>query len=544
MKEFVVAVLLSTLTLQATAQRSMSENVEISWSPKLEERGTNTLEDIVGYDETGFYVLKRQERGAGLTFLLGSNMGMRPHYLIEHFDNDMKPTKSKMLEMKHEGNKLDMEGVLYFQDRLLLFTTYTDKDARVKQLFLEELDKKSLMVTSERIPLGEIDFEGHSKRNSGLFDYVISFNENKLFIYQSMPYDRRDYEKFAFSVFDENLNKLWSKEVTLPYSDKEFDVMRYRVDDAGNVYLLGRKFEQGRRLSRGGEANYKYHILSYRNGGTDVQEYKVGIEGKFLNDMQLAVSENSDLILAGFYSEDSPTSISGSFYMTIDDRSGEVIKQSLKAFDTGFLTENMRNRQARRVEKRVEKGKNVELPNFDLRDLIRRADGGVVLVGEQYFVTVTTTPTVNGGMRTIHHYNYHDIMVVNIDPQGNIEWAHKIPKEQTTTDDGGYFSSYALTIAGDKLYFVFNDHRDNLDAEPGRLKTFHNQRKSVVVLGVMDTNGNLEKKPLFINKEAGVLIRPKVCEQTGDYEMVVFGERGKHQRFARLRFGADGEARK
>lgn len=536
MKNIIAAILLCLCTLPTWAQTSMSDNVAIDWSPTLEERGTNTLEDIIGYDETGFYVLKRQEKGAGLTFLLGSNMGMKPDYTIERFGHDMKPQASRLLDLKHEGRKRDMEGILYFQDRLLMFTTFTDKGEKVKELFLEEIDKKTLQVKEERISLGQIDYEGHNKNNSGLFDYVISYDESKLFIYQSMPYDRRDFERFTFSVFDENLSKIWSKEITLPYTDKQFGVSRYRVDDNGNVYLLGRVFDKGNRLERGGEANYRYHILSYRNQGEEFQEYKVGIEGKFLNDMQLSVSNNEDLILAGFYSEDSPYSISGSFYMMIDNISGQVIQQSLKAFDSDFITQNMKAGKARRVEKRIEKGKNVEMPNFDLQDLIRREDGGVVLVGEQYYVRVVTTSGINGAIQTTYHYHYNDLMVVNIDPQGNIEWARKIPKEQHTVNDGGWYSGYTMAVAGDKLYFVFNDHRDNMDAEPGRLKSFRNQRNSLVVLGEMDVYGKLTKKPLFINREAGVLIRPKVCEQTGDYEMIVFGERGRSQRFAKLKF--------
>ncbi|MGB3182728.1 MAG: hypothetical protein WBB45_15160 [Cyclobacteriaceae bacterium] len=542
MKNTIVALMLCLCVLPAWAQTSMSDNVAIDWSPRLAERGTNTLEDIIGFDDTGYYVLKRQEKGAGLTFLLGSNMGMRPDYTIERFGHDMKPQKSRLIDLKNDGRKRDMEGILYFQDRLLMFTTFTDKGAKTKELFLEEIDKETLEVMDERISLGQIDYEGHARRNSGLFDYVISYDESKLFIYQSMPYDKRDFERFTFSVFDEDLSKMWSKEVKLPYTDKQFGVSRYQVDNEGNVYLLGRVFDKGNRLARDGEANYRYHILSYRNQGEEYQEYKVGIEGKFLNDMQLAVSNDRDLILAGFYSEDSPYSISGSFYMTIDNRSGQVVQQSLKAFDSDFITENMKEGKARRVKRRMDKGKNVELPNFDLQDLIRRDDGGVVLVGEQYYVRVVTTTGINGVVQTNYHYYYNDLMVVSISPQGDIDWARKIPKEQHTVNDGGWYSSFAMTIAGDKLYFLFNDHRDNMDAQPGRLKSFRNQRNSLVVLGVMDVRGNMTKKPLFMSRDAGVLIRPKVCEQTGDYEMIVFGERGRNQRFAKLRFNANGRA--
>jgi len=78
---------------------------------------------------------------------------------------------------------------------------------------------------------------------------------------------------------------------------------------------------------------------------------------------------------------------------------------------------------------------------------------------------ITTTSTdANGGTRTttVYYYYYNDIIVININPGGETEWTKKIAKRQPSSNDGGFFSSYSLSIVKDKMYFVFNDSPKNL----------------------------------------------------------------------------------
>ena len=98
--------------------------------------------------------------------------------------------------------------------------------------------------------------------------------------------------------------------------------------------------------------------------------------------------------------------------------------------------------------------------------LILRNDGGALLIAEQYFVQEEYDRNqfydpyysnyYNRNYNDIDYvYNYNDIIVVNIRPDGEIEWTARIPKRQVTTNDGGYYSSYAMSIVRSKIYFVF-----------------------------------------------------------------------------------------
>lgn len=169
-------------------------------------------------------------------------------------------------------------------------------------------------------------------------------------------------------------------------------------------------------------------------------------------------------------------------------------------------------------------------------------DGSSYMVAEQiYMYAVTSTTTVNGTTTTTttYHYVYGTIIIVHFDPVGNIVWQNKVPKMQHTTNDGGFFSSYALAHVGSDLFLVFNDHPNNLYVEeedhkisPMRL----GGRNAMVVIVQVDKKGNIERSPLIETQDFETITRPKVCQQVGDNEMIIFGQKRRKQRFAKVVF--------
>ncbi|MBK6551495.1 MAG: hypothetical protein IPG11_13980 [Flavobacteriales bacterium] len=108
-----------------------------------------------------------------------------------------------------------------------------------------------------------------------------------------------------------------------------------------------------------------------------------------------------------------------SFFLKLDQNTKQVTHSSFKEFDADFITQYMTEKEEAKASKRADKkGEEIELYNYELRDIVRRTDGGAVMVGEQYrfYVTTTTTSSPNGGTTTTttYHYIYNDIIVVNV----------------------------------------------------------------------------------------------------------------------------------
>jgi len=301
--------------------------------------------------------------------------------------------------------------------------------------------------------------------------------------------------------------------------------------------------------------------LAY-NQDNEYTEYLLNLKDKFITDMQFEISRNGNIICAGFYSDFSTTSVKGTFYLLIDSKTGEIEREYYEEFDPKFLADFMSQKRA---------GKGTELTRYNLNQLEIRRDGGVVLVAEQFFAREQRDPYdyrygypygnpyyyypsryyyslwrypyrfygypfMNDDSEV--QYNYNDIIVINLDPDGAIQWAKRIPKRQRSKNDGGQHSSYAMSVSQGKMFFIFNDNPKNLEKQSSdqRIHNFTKGKESVVVLVSLDGNGEVKKEPLFRVKDTRTITKPKVCEQISRDQMIIYSEKNKKATFARLTF--------
>lgn len=525
MKQIILIInLITFLSLHSFGQTN-SNKTDILWGPEIKASKRSTLTDIIGYDETGIYAIKTKNTGI---------YGWNSTLYLEHYNEKMSQSRSVELDLKFELEEKKRESlfefIIHVDNEIYLFSSL--KNQKKNLLFIQGINKKTLQADKNIKQIAEIDYSENTIFNSGNFNYKISNDSTKILIYYNLPYNRRESQKFGFHVFDKDMNQLWEKIVISPYKEALFEVEDYKVDNKGNVHLLGLIFEYERREKRKGKPNYKYQILSYYNNGNELKEYPVVVEGKFLTDMQIAINDNQDIICGGFYSSEGTFSIEGSYFLKINGQTKEINSKEFQKFGIDFITQNMTKKEEKKRKRKYAKGKNTELYQYNLDNIILKDDGGAILIGEQYFVKI-----VSSDRYTKYIYNFNDIIVVNMSASGKIEWTKKIAKKQKTINDGGFFSSYALSVVKDKLHFVFNDNSKNLFYNgEGKLHNFNVRKKSLVVLVTIDTNGEQTREKLFTSKDINTLTRPLVCEQISKNEMVLFGQKKKTHQFAKILF--------
>jgi len=527
----IISCMLMTLFISQLAfGQKTSKNIEMTWGKEFKESKKTTLIDIVGYDESGIYALKARMS----LFSAGQKY-------IEHYDKKMNQTKSVELVQYYNDDELYPEFIVQFNTELYLFSSFINKKQKMNYLFVSSINKKTLEPNHDLKKIAEINYKYYSKYNAGGYFYDLSDDSTKLMIYYDLPYKKGLNEKFGFHVFDEDLNLIWKKSITLPYKEELFAIEKYRVDNNGNTYILGRIYKDIKKEKRKGKPNYKYQVLAYSNEGNTLIEYPIHLTGKFFTDMNIAINKDNDIVCGGFFSEEGTFSIKGCYFLCIDGETKEITTKSFKDFSIDFLTQNMKERIAKKTKKKAAKGKTVELYEFDLSDFVLRSDGGALLIGEQYYTYTRTTyhTDANGHTTsTTTYYNvYNDIIVININPDGEIEWAEKIAKHQHTMNDYGFYSSYALAVVNDKLYFIFNDNPKNIYYKSvGKPQRFTKGKNSIVMVIEMDADGNQSRSALYRVNDDAVLTRPKVCEQIAKNEMIIFSQKRKHQRFGMVTF--------
>lgn len=496
------------------------------WGEQLTEPAGTRITKAIAVNKEGFFMLRQKNEGA----LANEQVH------IEYYDSQMKLRKSEKMDLKYKGKRRDFEDVAMIGGELYLFTSFNNQAKKKNFLFYQKLSKR-LQPSRDLVMVAEVD--APNKAKEGAFNLVISSDSSKVLLHSQLPYQKKDPERFALHVFDNQMQKVWSRDITLPYSDQQFAIEDYRLDKDGNVYLMGVLYLDGVRERRRGRPNYQYVILAYTRQGEDVQEYHVALDDKFITDLAFRIGDDGNLVCAGFFSEKGTYSIKGTCFFRLNASTKEIFNLSFKEFGFDFRTEFLREgelRRASRAEASGNTGRAPELYRFSLDELVLRSDGGAVLVAEQFFVFERAYRYWDGTLRFDYFYNYNDIIVVNIQPDGAIEWATRIPKRQETVNDGGYYSSYAMAIVRDRLYFIFNDNSRNFNNDGDtRLYNF-NGRNSIVALAELRKDGQLSMYPLFSNRDADVLTRPKICKQTGSRRMLVYGERNRQYRFAELEF--------
>lgn len=532
--------------LMAVAAISQTQPpAQLEWGPLTPEPRNTTANKVVGLTPDGYYLLRQK---------VLQSPSAKPRVWAEYATKDLKVVRSEELDLKYKGKQRDFEDLLYFNDQLYLLTSFSNTAHKKNYLFLQSVSTKGLTTSKSLKMIAET--EARNKEVEGSFAVEIAKDSTHLLVYHDLPFEKNNPARFGFHVFDKNFDLVWEKDVILPYPDNQFTVEEYRVDDKGNVYLLGVLYTDEAKFRRRGSPTYRYVLLSYFNNGESTDEIRIDLPGKFITDLTFRVGNDGNLVFAGFYSEKDSYSIKGSYFFHLNPFDRTFSNSNHVPFDFDFLTAFMRQKDKARAleaEQNNDPSRSAELLNYSLDRLILRSDGGAVLVAEQFYIEREAYYRdyypyygyypygyygnyYRNNREVDYLYNYNDIIVINIQPYGELQWTARIPKWQETRNDGGYYSSYVMSIVRDKLYFLFNDDARNFDPKRKSDRIYkYAGSNEMMVLAEMNLKGEVDLHPVISN-DGGVTLRPKMCKQTGLREMLLFGEANRGYRLGKMLF--------
>jgi hypothetical protein len=517
MQKLILALFLGLLFSGTVSGQKSNRKASVKWGADraVKKRASSRM---LAHDDRGFFTV---------------------HYgkeiLLECFDKELRMIQSVPFELKFEDKDLDYQFTIHSNDDLLIFSSFLNKKLKKDFLFYQSVNKRTLDLNSKLTKVSEIDFGTDNFSSSGEFSKLISRDKSKIGIQTTDRGKRKDMELFKFQVFDDKMDLLWENEIELPYTQELFNVEGVRLDNDGNIYVYGIEFKEKRVSKRRGEPNYKYHIISISENGTIVDDIPVQIDAAFITDMRVEINDQHEIICAGFYSDLGTYSNKGSFFLKLDQSTNEVLVQNQKEFGLDLIKQTMSSRQQKITKRKGDKGKEIELEEYDLDRIVLREDGGAVLVAEEFYITVSTSTTSEGRTTTTTHYNYNDILVVSISPDGTIDWIQKIPKSQRSSNDGGAYLSYSMAVHKDKLYFMFNDDANNLYYKgQGEPEPFRLNDGPFVMFVELDSEGNQTRESLYSFSSKDVYIRHDLGFQISENEVILFGFKKKVHKLARV----------
>ncbi|MFT5511980.1 MAG: hypothetical protein ACI8SE_000374 [Bacteroidia bacterium] len=444
MKKLILILTIFVLTIPlSNAQEFSGDGIEVNQSEPILSKKNYLSYLILGDNDVVF----------------SRNTIKKKPYLVRYDENLEIETKI-LLTPDIVPKRSYIESIIPFNGGLLLFYSKLDKSRKTNDLYVVTLSQDDLSTLQDETKIFGLSYT--SKRNSGSFDIALSRDSSKLMAFANTPNKRSKgaRDEVSVVVMDKDFEILWDDVLTIPYADKDFAISDYDVDNNGNVYVLGKHYKQkSQREKKKPIGTYK--LIGFFEEGHDRQEFDLKLSNKFISDITYFVKGDGNILCSGLYSNTSTSGAAGAFYLEIENETLEVVVENLVEFDMDFLIQGLSERATKRTKKRASKGKNVELYSYEIRNLIEKEDGGLVMVAEQYYVRVTTTTTTNANgttsTTTTYHYYYNDIVVVSFDEEGEIEWHDKIDKAQYSTNDGGYYSGFNMVVKGDKLHFYFVD---------------------------------------------------------------------------------------
>ncbi len=331
------------------------------------------------------------------------------------------------------------------------------------------------------------------KGSAGWFGGVYSYDSSKFLSVYEVPTKGKEQQQYSFHVYNiQDMSLIFEKDVELPYKDKEVNLIRYDVDNEGNVYGLVQIYEKREKGSKEVD-NYTYKIYGYTKESGEAIEYGFDITGTYLNSMTFQV-KNKVIYCSGFWGKKNSRDISGVYSIRLDAVSGKELVEDVYEFSDEFVAEFYTDKEVAKADK---KGKELEVKTIVLDYFKIQDDGSAYVVGEQFY-TYQVCYTTQSGTRCVTYYVHNDIVVTKIDANGVILWSNKIPKKSQQANGTGHLS-YHLFQKGQDLYFVYYDHQDNFElSDPKKYdRVPYFTKKTDLVCTKINADGEKEKTLIY-----------------------------------------------
>jgi len=474
----------------------------VKWSQVIESNKKIPYFLILGEsDDGGFYVLR-------------SNMSLEHDkqrsgfknrtYVLQSFSDD--------LVLRWEKNLLTSFADGYISDvtlangRVIVTSYLNPRKSKTYYFYAQYLDGRGNWVDKPVLLDSVLTEKLDDNNKPGL---LLSRDQSFMaFSYRKIGLDKNS-QSFQVIVIDTNLAFRYAREIDVPVSDNLFNPLDYILTDQGSFFVLGIRYTTEKRI-KAPEQSY-YELYGYNKIVDRIVHTTIKSETRFLTDVGMTADNlNKSIVVAGFYSDKTTYSTAGVFYYALTEDS----LVETRTVHTPFSLEYLKKFFGDRKEDR-------ELVNYSIDRLIVRRDGGVALIAESIYETTRSYFDYYMQTYTTHYY-YHfgNIMVLSINPDGNILWNKVIAKDQNSVDDGGYLSSYYLAITGGSLVTLYNKYVED---------------DSSVLLTSVEPNGAQRTDVLF-NEMEKVSIVPRSARQVDDDTILMPAFRQNKLYIARIVF--------
>ncbi|MGB1032389.1 MAG: hypothetical protein ACPGWM_07230, partial [Flavobacteriales bacterium] len=268
-------------------------------------------------------------------YVSGYNRGK--HYLagrdeVSRLDSNLALVTVGDLKYKQNKKKHDFEEIVFFNDKLYVFTSLFLKREKEVKYFYGKLNMTTLQLEGELIEFASEPFSENKK----IGFISVTSHEDRIMVYQSIALLDGELEKFKCLVFNKKM-ELEEFSVQLPYVDEKYVRGKFTYDGKDKIYLLGKEYlyedDNPAKLIK-----KVMHFICYDLKSHEIVDRTIGLGDDMPSkDMLRFNSETGEFLIAGFYSKNHTLDQGGVFFCKVNPDNmvmSEVVK---KDFDKEFI---------------------------------------------------------------------------------------------------------------------------------------------------------------------------------------------------------------
>ena len=439
----------------------------------------------------------------------------------------------------------ELQGKYYF-----FYSSWSGKKTKHERLYYREIDfekgefigepKKLIDVSGKLAGASLLASTTGSPFGIGMgvvdkFHFMVSKDESKILVqYRKKPKiksDKKSHDIIGVSVYDTTLEKIWSNEYRMPYTERRMNVLDFAVDTESKGYMLAKVFHddsnKDKKKRKDTESNYHIELFRLLNGTDKIIKTKVELDESFINGISLFENEQGEMICAGFYNkgihdktgmsllskEFKANSADGLFVCKLS-KEGTLTDKKTYEIPLDILNQYVSNRTKKKNKKKDSKGK-AEFEYLKLKDLLFNKDGSLILIGEQ---TYTIRHRTSKG-RVYYTFHNNDILITKINPKGDLAWMKKIPKRQKGAPKMGQVYDTSKTFQGGMSYshfytngyhhLIYLDNVKNINLSLDKIPALHSDGSGGYLTSykINDVTGDVSKGSILDTKN----VKPKLA---------------------------------
>lgn len=463
-------------------------------------------------------------------------------YVLEEYDREQNLVRSVEFPMGYKGEKRIIEAMIYRKGHILVFSSLFNKKRKENSLYLETVDPRTLRTNRDIRQL--LQTRVQITRDENRFRFEMSPDSTKCLIYHEKNRPFSKVREIGLLVVDEDREILMNQDIELEYRANKYFLDEYWISNLGRVYIGGRMMEKPiKSLGPIGEGiplfdlfetdvPATYTIFEFNETGNR-KTIELDIGDSFAEKCMCEPMPDGNLKCIGFYSDRGFRSFRGAFTAIVNVFTEETQLLDKQQFSQAFIR-SMHKKQGKPKKKKKASRKETptpeeeeslrhkELTNFRINDLITKPDGGYFLVAEYYVeYSFNYTAGSNNMSYSKPAYAQFDLLVIQVSPDGKIDWNLRIAKHQNIIS-GSRFDSYIHALNGDRLFILFNDHKGNLKEKAPKqpLNMGKTSEDAVTTMIVIDPDGAYNKTG--ISQGTSTRMRPLLSRQISETEMLIF----------------------